>query len=153
MSPCYRFLDESTVWLKKRKAPFFSQRGFLMNQRISVGIVWDDAWHRIEIQGCFLNLSPTQYRILHVFAESLPSTLPASDEMIILAYRSRGKLEAETELSRASLARHICDLNARLQTQGLHLSFFQAGYILTLASRQRGTPFGENFLSREGKIR
>jgi hypothetical protein len=120
--------------VKEKKGTIFLERGCVMNQRISVGIVWDDAWHRIEIQGCFLNLSPTQYRILHVFAESLPSTLPVSDETIILAYRSRGKLEAETELPRASLARHICDLNARLLARGLHLSFFQRGYLLTLTS-------------------
>jgi hypothetical protein len=105
-----------------------------MNQRVSTGIVWHDAWHRIEIHGFSLNLSPTQYRILHVFAESIPPMLPVSDEIVILASRSCHTLETETELSRASLARHICDLNARIQAQGLHLSFFRQGYILTLSS-------------------
>ena len=105
-----------------------------MKQRICVGtsypILWDDARHRIEVNGYAMKLSPTQYRIFRAFTESIPLNVPVSDEIVILAYRSHRRLEAETALSHDLLVRHISNLNARTMSLELQLCFFQAGYLL-----------------------
>ncbi|MBA2395421.1 MAG: hypothetical protein H0V70_22050 [Ktedonobacteraceae bacterium] len=109
-----------------------------MNQRISTEtypITWNDTWHCIMVQGYRVMLSPTQYRILRLFAEPHPATVPVADEIVILAYRSRSTLETQTELSTDLLARHICNLNARLMPKGLRLCFFRQGYILMFSLR------------------
>jgi hypothetical protein len=106
---------------------------FVMKQQICAGtypIIWDDARRCIEVNGYALRLSPTQYRIFRAFAEVVPSTIPVSDEIAILAYRSYRKLEAETELSHGLLVRHISNLNARTMSLELQLCSFQAGYLL-----------------------
>ncbi len=105
-----------------------------MNQRTYAGMIWDDAWHRIEANGHFLNLTPTQYRILRLFTEDIAPRLLLSDKIALLSYRSNRKLEAETGISRKLLVKHISNINARTLSLGLQLCSFQEGYILTLSS-------------------
>jgi hypothetical protein len=108
-----------------------------MNQRIYAGaycIAWDDAWHCIEINGCFLNLSPTQYRICRAFFLNCGATNGISGELVILAYKSFQELQEATTLSRSLLIKHISNLNSRIADGGLQVCSFQLGYILTLSS-------------------
>jgi hypothetical protein len=121
------------------------ERSVVMNQRTYAGMIWDDAWHRIEANGHFLNLTPTQYRILRLFTEGIAPRLLFSDTIALLSYRSNRKLEAETELSRRLLVKHISNINARIVATGLQLCSFQEGYILTLSSSsiQKAQPFGQ----------
>jgi hypothetical protein len=116
-----------------------------MNQRTYAGMIWDDAWHRIEANGHFLNLTPTQYRILRLFTEDIPSNVLSSDKIALLSYRSNRKLEAETGIYRKLLVKHISNINARALSLGLQLCSFQEGYILTLSSSsvQKVQPFGQ----------
>jgi DNA-binding response OmpR family regulator len=122
-------------------ANFPSKRGGMMlknehKQIVADGqrICWDDLWHKIEINGYSIHLSPTQYRICSVFlAHYTPSTI--SEEMIILAYRDVNELQHDVEMpSRHLLAKHISVLNARINTHGLHIQFFHQGYSLTLTA-------------------
>jgi hypothetical protein len=97
-------------------------------------ICWDDRWHRIEIHGYIIHLSPTQYRICQAFlAYSTPSTI--SGELIILAYRELEDLQRNVELpSRHLLTKHISVLNARINIHGLRIQPFHLGYALTLTA-------------------
>ena len=97
------------------------------NYRIS----WDDSWHRLDINGCRIHLSPTQYRICHAFlSHSTPSTI--SGELIILAYRNQHDLQCEVEMpSRHLLTKHVSVLNGRINTHGLHIHPFHERYALT----------------------
>lgn len=123
-----------------------------MKQRIYAGtypIIWDDTRHRIEVNGYARKLSPTQYRIFRAFAEVVPSNIPVLDEIVILAYRSYRKLEAETELSHGLLVRHISNLNARTMSLELQLCSFQAGYLLIFPSSSAQT-CGDVDVGKEG---
>jgi MFS family permease len=131
-----------SIVVKKRGK---EERSVVMNQRTYAGMIWDDAWHRIEANGHFLNLTPTQYRILHVFTEDITPRLLFSDTIALLSYRSNRKLEAETGISRKLLVKHISNINARALSLGLQLCSFHEGYILTLSSSsvQKVQPFGQ----------
>jgi hypothetical protein len=103
------------------------------NQMSTPGIHWDDTWHRVEVNGRMLTLSPTQYRICRAFlATSNLSTM--TGEMLIVTYRTCNELQTETELPHHLLVKHISNVNARIIALGLQLCAFRAGYILTLSS-------------------
>ena len=109
-----------------------------MNQRMYAGtypITWDDAWHNIEVNGFFLHLSPTQYRICRAFFSvgDIKNGFVVG-KFVILSYQSLEKLLGETNLPRSGLIKHISNLNARIATSGLELCSFQGGYILTLTA-------------------
>lgn len=119
-----------------------------MNQGMYAGtypILWDDARHRIEVNGYAMKLSPTQSRIFRAFAESIPSKVHVVDEIVVLAYRSYRKLEIETELSHRLLVRHISKLNARTIALELQICSFRAGYLLIFPSSaaQNVQPYGK----------
>lgn len=109
-----------------------------MKQEIDVGtyrITCDDAWHCVEVNGYFLNLSPTQFRICRAFFSTCGATNGVTGELVILAYKSFRELQEATDLSRLLLIKHISNLNARIADGGLQVCSFQLGYILTLSSK------------------
>ena len=108
-----------------------------MIRRLDAGsssITWDDAWHRIEVNGYVLNISPTQYRICRAFLFSSSVPKGITGDLIILGYRSCRELQEEAEVSHRLLIKHISNINTRIIQTGLQLCSFQAGYILALSS-------------------
>ncbi|GHO88143.1 hypothetical protein [Dictyobacter formicarum] len=104
-------------------------------------IAWDDAWHRIEVNGRVLNLSPTQYRLCRAFLTVVPQNpniTGTSTDILILSYLSFDELQRETELpSRQLLTKHLSRLNARLACVDFHICPMrvqQMGFILTALS-------------------
>lgn len=96
-------------------------------------IACDDLWHRIDVNGRTLTLSPTHYRIFRVLLS--PSiSVDVSGEMVIIAYRSRSELETKTALSHHMLIKHISDLNARCAAMGLSICAYRTGYLLIATS-------------------
>jgi hypothetical protein len=107
-----------------------------MTQEIRTGtlhIAWDDTWHRIEVDGYLLNLSPTQYRVCRAFL-SVTSLTSGAREFIILTYLPYEELQEETDLSHRILVKHISNINARIAASGLQICSFQDGYILAFSS-------------------
>jgi hypothetical protein len=109
-----------------------------MNQRITAGkssIAWDNEWRCIEVNGAFLYLTPTQYRICRTFLVASETTCRLdAGKFVILAFQPCGQLLDELGLSRTSLIRHMSDINTRLVPIGLEFCSFQDGYMLCFST-------------------
>lgn len=123
-----------------------------MTQHIQLGgslITWDDIWHCLEVNGLLFHLSPTQYRVCRAFlTASQIKNSPLTQELVLLAYLRREDVLKETHVPLSGLRTHIYNLNARLATSGLHLSFFRAGYLLTFSPK----PFEKRHQTNEGEV-